>query len=135
MIEGKQLHMDNSGASSLDICYIRDAQEVVRFDPIFLCSLSPNSQWCSAILSPGLIKASLAREIGDRWEQKRAQRTGKRTLPEAQCESATYKKEGCPRSGATDGQHLSPKSINFFQNDFKSGELSPKSGRVTTGRF
>lgn len=35
-VEGNQLLINNSGAASLQICYIRDVTEVVYFDPCFV---------------------------------------------------------------------------------------------------
>lgn len=35
-VEGNQILIDNNGASTMNICYIKDFVEVARFDPVFL---------------------------------------------------------------------------------------------------
>jgi hypothetical protein len=110
MIEGKQLLMDNSGASSLDICYIRDAQEVVRFDPIFLMLLVAELAVVFGNSITGLNKSITGMEkLRDRWEAKARAKNGQENPPRSRYVSPLLtKRRGARRSGATDGQHLFP---------------------------
>jgi hypothetical protein len=108
VVEGRELLMDNSGASSLDICYIRDIQDVVRFDPIFLMLLVAELAVVFGNSITGLNKSVKGMEnLRDRWEAKARAKNGQENPPRSRYESPLLtKRRGARRSGSTDGQHL-----------------------------
>jgi len=107
-VEGKLLLVNNSGASTLESVYIRDAQEVVRFDPIFLMLLVAELAVVFGNSITGLNKSISGMEkLRDRWEAKARAKNGQENKPRMRYESPLLtKRRGARRSGATDGQHL-----------------------------
>jgi hypothetical protein len=108
VVEGRQLLMDNSGASSVEICYVYDIQEVVRFDPIFLMLLVAELAIVFGNSITGLNKSIAGMEkLRDRWEAKARAKNGQENPPRSRYVSPLLtKRRGARRSGATDGQHL-----------------------------
>lgn len=108
MVEGRELLINNSGASTLEAVYIRDAKEVVRFDPIFLMLLVAELAVVFGNSITGLNKSVSGMEkLRDRWEAKARAKNGQENKPRMRYESPLLtKRRGARRSGATDGQHL-----------------------------
>ena len=108
LVEGKELLINNEGASSLNICYIRDAQEVVRFDPIFLMLFVAELAVVFGNSITGLNKSTVGMEkLRDRWEAKARAKNGHENPARSRYVSPLLtKRRGARRSGATDGQHL-----------------------------
>ena len=69
VVEGGQLLIDNSGAASIDLCYVWDFQNVAKFDPIFLMFLVAELAVVFGNSLTGLNKSISGMEkLRDRWE-------------------------------------------------------------------
>jgi hypothetical protein len=108
MIEGRQLLINNSGASSLDLCYIYDIQDVVRFDPVFLMLLVTELAVVFGNSITGLNKSTAGMEkLRDRWEAKARIKNAQENPPRIRYNSPLLtKRRGARRSGSSDGVHL-----------------------------
>lgn len=107
-VEGRQLLIDNDGAASLDLCYVHDIQDVVRFDPIFLMLLVAELAVVFGNSITGLNKSVAGMEkLRDRWEAKARAKNGHENPPRTRFTSSLLtKRRGARRSGSSDGQHL-----------------------------
>ena len=110
VIEGDQLLIDNEDAASLDICYIYDIEDVVKFDPIFLMFLVAELAVVFGNSLTGLNKSIAGMEkLRDRWEAKARAKNGQENPPRTRFNSTILqKRRGARRSGTTDGLHLFP---------------------------
>jgi len=108
MVEEKQLLINNSGASSLKLCYVYDIETVVRFDPIFLMLLVAELAVVFGNSITGLNKSTAAMEkLRDRWEAKARAKNGQENRPRMRYVSPLLtKRRGARRAGASDGTHL-----------------------------
>jgi len=108
VIEGDQLLIDNDGASSLELCYIYDVEDVVIFDPIFLMLLVSELAVVFGNSITGLNKSIAGMErLRDRWEAKARAKNGQENPPRGRYVSPLLtKRRGARRSGSSDGTHL-----------------------------
>jgi hypothetical protein len=108
VVEGKRLLINNDGATSLQLCYIYDVEDVTLFDPIFLMFLVGELAVVFANSLTGLNKAIPAMEkFRDRWEAKARAKNGQENPPKVRYSSPllTARSRG-RRSTGTDGTHL-----------------------------
>lgn len=107
-IEGGKLLVDNDGASSLPLCYIKDVTDVAKFDPIFLNYLVGELAMVFGNSITGLNKSLGAMEkFRDRWEAKARAKNGQENPPRIRFQSAVLsaRRRG-RRSTSSDGKHL-----------------------------
>lgn len=107
-IEGGLLLVDNSGASSLQICYVRDITDVTKFDPIFVMLLAADLAVVFGNAITGLNKSIKGMELlRDRWEVKARAKNGQANPPKIRFSSplANRRKTGT-RMTSSDGVHL-----------------------------
>jgi hypothetical protein len=108
VIEGRELLIDNGGASSLNLCYVYDLQNVARFDPIFLMLLVSELAVVFGNSLTGLNKSLVGMEkLRDRWEASARAKNGQENPPRIRSTSPLLtKRRGARRSGSSDGTHL-----------------------------
>lgn len=108
VIEGDELLVDNDGASSLNVCYTRDLQTVIKFDPIFLMLLVGELAVLFGNSITGLNKSLKGMiEFRDRWEAKARAKNGQENRPRIRHESPLLNRRSSGRrSTSSDGTHL-----------------------------
>jgi len=107
-IEGDELLINNSGAASLECCYVSDFETVAKFDPIFLNLLVGELALVFGNAIAGLNKSLKGMmEFRDRWEAKARAKNGQENPPRIRYKSPLLnaRKSG-RRSTSSDGIHL-----------------------------
>jgi hypothetical protein len=110
VVEGNHLLIDNDGASSLQICYIWDIQDVSKFDPIFLMWLVGELAVMFGNSLTGLNKSIKGMELfRDRWEAKARAKNGQENPPKVVYNSPLARRRHQGQSTVSyDGRHLIP---------------------------
>ncbi len=108
VVEGNHLLINNDGASSLQICYIWDIQDVSKFDPIFLMLLVGELAVMFGNSLTGLNKSIKGMEsFRDNWEAKARAKNGQENPPKVIYDSPLVRRRHQGRSALSyDGRHL-----------------------------
>lgn len=108
VIEGNKLLINNDGATSLQLCYVYDFQDVAKFDPIFLMFLVGELAVMFGNSLTGLNKSIAGMEkFRDRWEAKARAKNGQENPPKVISRSSLLSARKGFRSGlSSDGKHI-----------------------------
>jgi len=108
LVEGGQILIDNNGSASLQICYVKDIQDITKFEPIFLMLLVGELAVVFGNAISGLNKSIKGMELfRDRWEAKARAKNGHENRPRIRYESPILNaRKSAQRATGSDGIHL-----------------------------